>query len=58
MTPKLIVIDGKTYSSVDDMPEDVRKLYEQALGSLKDEDRNHIPDAFENISSLISSRAA
>jgi hypothetical protein len=50
MNPKLIV-NGKTYNSVDEMPEDVRKQYEQAMNSLKDEDKNQIPDAFENISS-------
>ena len=27
MNPKLIVINGKTYNSVDEMPEDVRKQY-------------------------------
>jgi hypothetical protein len=31
MNPKLIVINGKTYNSVDEMPEDVRKQYEGAL---------------------------
>ena len=33
MNPKLIVIDGKTYNSVDEMPEDIRKQYEQAMSS-------------------------
>ena len=33
------------------MPEDVRKKYEQAMNSLKDENRNQIQDAFENMSS-------
>jgi len=36
MNPKLIVINGKTYNSIDEMLEDVRKQYEQALSSLKD----------------------
>ena len=31
MNQKLIVIDGKTYKSVDEMPEDVRKSYENAM---------------------------
>ena len=52
MNPKLIVIDGKTYNGVDEMPEDVRKQYELTISSLKDEDRNHIPDAFENMNIL------
>ena len=48
MNPKLIVIDGKTYNSVDEMPEDVRRQYEQAMRSLKDQDGNLVPDVFEN----------
>jgi hypothetical protein len=35
------------------MPEEVRKQYEQAISSLKDNDENHIPDALENTSSNI-----
>lgn len=58
MNPKLIVIDGSTYNSVDEMPEDVRRLYEQAMSSLKEQDgnlladqnRNGIPDRMENTS--------
>ena len=52
MNPKLIVINGKTYNSVDEMPEDVRKEYEEAMSTLKDENRNYIPDAFENMNIL------
>ena len=52
MNPKLIVIDGKTYKSVDEMPEDVRRNYELAMNSLKDENKNLIPDAFENLNAL------
>ena len=52
MNPKLIVINGKTYNSVDEMPEDVRKQYEQVMSSLKDENRNQIPDAFESMNIL------
>jgi hypothetical protein len=53
MNPKLIVINGKTYNSVDEMPEDVRNQYEQAMNSLKDKNRNQIPDAFENMPSNV-----
>ncbi|MGZ9226497.1 MAG: hypothetical protein ACXW4M_13170 [Anaerolineales bacterium] len=49
MNPKLIVINSKTYNSVDEMPEDVRKQYEEAMSTLKDENKNHVPDAFENM---------
>jgi len=39
MNQKLIVIDGKTYKSVDEMPEDVRRSYESAMRQM---DRNPI----------------
>lgn len=48
MNPKIIVIDGKTYNTVNEMPAEVRRKYEQAIKTLKDEDRNRIPDVFEN----------
>ncbi len=47
MNPKIIVIDGKTYNSVDEMPEDIRQKYEQAMSSLKEANGNLVPDAFE-----------
>ncbi len=47
MNPKLIVIDGKTYRSVDEMPPDVRQEYEQAMRSLGDAIHNPIPETFE-----------
>lgn len=34
MNPGKIVIDGKTYNSVEDMPEDVRRSYEAAMRGL------------------------
>ncbi|HVF26337.1 MAG TPA: hypothetical protein VNA23_10635 [Anaerolineales bacterium] len=52
MNPKLIVIDGKTYKSVEEMPEDVRRNYESAMSQLADNDRNGIPDALENFTNL------
>lgn len=48
MNPKLIVIDGKTYTSVNEMPPDVRSKYEQAMAGLKDENRDGLPDFVEN----------
>ena len=48
MNPKRIVIDGKVYNSVDQMPEEVRRQYEQAMSSLKDQNGNRVPDTFEN----------
>jgi hypothetical protein len=49
MRSKLIVIDGRSYQSVDEMPEDVRKQYEQAMQAFKDENNNKVADAFENM---------
>ena len=49
MNPKVIVIDGKTYNSVDEMPPDIRQKYEQAMRSLGDANSNQIPDAFESM---------
>lgn len=53
MNPKIIVIDGKTYNSVDEMPPDVRQKYEEAMRSLGDANNNRIPDAFENMNILV-----
>jgi hypothetical protein len=52
MNPKVIVIDGKTYHSVEEMPPEVRQKYEQAMRSLGDANKNQIPDAFETINVL------
>jgi len=49
MNPKIIVIDGKTYHSVDEMPPEVRQKYEHAMQSLGDANNNQIPDAFETM---------
>jgi hypothetical protein len=49
MDPKVLVIDGKTYHSVEEMPEDVREKYEQTIRSLDDVNNNQILDAFETL---------
>jgi len=49
MDPKVIVIDGKTYHGVDEMPADIREKYEQAMRSLGDANNNQLPDAFETM---------
>lgn len=56
MNPRLIVIDGKTYRSVDEMPEDVRKNYENAMRGL-DHNQNGMPDAFEGSAAFQSATA-
>lgn len=49
MNPKIIVIDGKTYNSVEEMPPDIRQKYEAAMRTLGDANNNRIPDGFENM---------
>ena len=49
MNSKLIVIDGKTYKSVDEMPEDVRRNYERAMSQLGDSNKDGIPDMLEDL---------
>lgn len=51
MDQKIIVIDGKTYNSVNDMPPDVRAKYEKAMSAFRDENRDGTPDVFEASSS-------
>ena len=47
MNAKLIVIDGKSYHSVDEMPPDIRQKYDEAIRALGDAPENPTPDAFE-----------
>jgi hypothetical protein len=42
-----IIFNGKTYTSVGSMPDDVRQAYQQALAHLEDADKNGIPDILE-----------
>lgn len=48
MNPKVIVIDGKTYTSVNEMPDDVRRQYEQAMSTFRDQNGNQAPAGLEN----------
>ena len=44
-----ITVDGKTYASVEEMPADVRREYEETIGRLlADRDGNGVPDVFES----------
>ena len=47
MDPKIIVIDGKAYHSVDEMPPDIRQRYELAVRLLSDADQAEVSDTFE-----------
>ena len=42
-----IVVNGKLYSSLDEMPPDIRQTYEQTLGMLADRNQNGVPDIVE-----------
>src|SRR5690348_359527 len=44
---RTITVNGRTYSSVDEMPPDVRAQFEKAMALLADKNKNGIPDAFE-----------
>ena len=48
MNQRFIVIDGKTYKSVEEMPLDIRAKYEEAIRNL-DKDRNGMPDMLEGM---------
>ena len=52
MNPGVIVIDGKTYSSVNEMPADIRQKYEQAMRAVGDANDHRIPDSFETMNLL------
>lgn len=42
-----IVVNGKSYNSVDEMPAEIRAAYQKALEVLHDADKNGIPDFLE-----------
>ena len=42
-----IIFNGKTYAKVEDMPDEIRQAYQQALTHLEDADKNGIPDILE-----------
>jgi hypothetical protein len=42
-----IIVNGKTYASMDELPPDVRQAYEKAMGMLNDGNQNGVPDLLE-----------
>jgi len=54
MNPRRIVIDGKTYNSVDEMPKDVRRNYEQAMRGFKEDNTKDISGALDNVKSIFA----
>ena len=42
-----ITVNGRTYASVDEMPPDVRRQYEQVMSLMADRNNNGVPDILE-----------
>jgi len=42
-----ITINGREYNSVEEMPADIRKQYQEAMSMLADKDGSGVPDIFE-----------
>jgi hypothetical protein len=42
-----IIFNGKTYTKAEEMPEEIRQAYQQALAQFADADKNGIPDIME-----------
>jgi hypothetical protein len=42
-----IVVDGKEYANVEEMPPEVRAVYEDAMSFVADKDANGVPDILE-----------
>lgn len=41
------IVNGRSYSSIEEMPPDVRQVYERAVDILADKDQNGMPDILE-----------
>jgi hypothetical protein len=54
MNPKRVVIDGKVYNSVEEMPEDVRRNYEEATRRAGASGLNAASNKFEGTKSILS----
>lgn len=56
MNPRKIVIDGMAYNSVDEMPEDVRQKYEQAMKSAGEFGHANVAGAAEDLKNIFADR--
>jgi len=56
MNPKRIVIDGRTYNSLDEMPEDVRRNYEQAMRGFNETNTNNPSGALDNVKNIFADK--
>ena len=54
MNAKRIVIDGKTYNSVDEMPDDVRRNYEEAMKGFAAVNETSASGSLANMSNLFA----
>ena len=44
-----VIVDGQSYTSVDDMPPHVREAYGKAMSALGDADGDGVPDVFHGL---------
>lgn len=59
MTMPIIIFNGKTYNSIEDMPAAERQAYDQMSGIFLDKDGNGIPDFMEgNITMSVMNASA
>lgn len=56
MNPKRIVIDGKSYNSADEMPEDVRRNYEEAMRGFKEFNAENLSGAMGDLGNIFADR--
>ncbi len=47
--PTIINFNGTNYNNLDDMPADVRRQYEQAMGAFADNNQDGMPDMLEGL---------
>lgn len=50
--PNTLIINGKTYNSIDEMPPDVRATFESTSKLLGDQNQNGMPDFIENMANV------
>ncbi len=56
MNSKRIVIDGKSYSSVDEMPEDVRRQYEEAMRGFQEFNPDDVTGAVSDLKNMLADK--
>ena len=51
-TPGTVIYQGQAYTSVDEMPSDARRAYQQAMSVFADADGDGVPDVFQSDASI------